>query len=553
VEPKYPHVAWHGYYRFRADLITEADLGTFDSVGGSDFVATSLFLPSLSRNAPNKSGGAAFPKVSKEKEKTIGTANMRLRLVPVFHLADTMRIGTTIDILDNLILGSTPDYLTYSSPYVALDTFTGTQVPPVSGINSFQDSFTVKEAWAEWDLAFVEGADPDSAGLGTVKMGRYAYGWGLGIHSSTGDYMRFNRALTTRDRFRALDADWGNYLDRIQWSRRFGPLQVMLGYGWLSSGTYAGNLANQVWAPYDLSAQDNIRQVEFALFDRPDTERRFRTYRARLFSGKPVFTGGLHVAWRFQDESSHGGTVDPQSTSGSAVLLARNAWQLTPDLHLSMDYRPSPEKRFYVGLEAVASFGRVGDVAPVTEAASSLDVMQFGWALESTITLNQFSFGLDAGMASGDDGEIIGAYAGANSLWGNDGRFSAFSFNKNYHVDQLLFREVLGSVSNAVYFRPHFSFDLLPGEQVALGGGVNALYAMAVSPDAYPGNSRNLGLEFGANVFYEETDRFLVDVGFGTLFPFAALDRPENFLEKAFPSKGAVWAWTLQSSVVFVF
>lgn len=553
---KYPWVEWHGYYRFRTDLITEADLGTFASYGGSEYVATSLFLPSQTRNGVNGSGDASFEKVAGEKEKTIGTANMRLRLAPTFHLADTLRVSTTIDVLDNLILGTTPDYLApYSHPYVPLDTFTTTQIPPSSGINSFYDSFVVKEAYAEWDLAFVERMTAETPTLGTLRMGRFAWGWGLGISTSRGDYDRRDRTLTTRDRFTALDAEWGNYVDRFQWTRDFGAFQLMAGYGWLSSGAYETSNALQAWAPYDLAAQDNIRQLELAIYHRPETSHQFDAHRKQLFSGRPAVSWGLYVNYRFQDSAS--GTVDETTVSSSSIatlpLQARDAWLVTPDLWLEIDYRPTPESRYFVGIEGLVAVGNVGNIAAADQPTTSLEIFQYAWALESAITLGKFTFGLDAGMASGDDGETMAVYQGTESPWGSDTRFSAFSFNKNYIVDMLLYREVLGTVSNSAYIRPHFSFDLLPAEQYAFGGEIDALYGLSMTPEAYAGDSRNLGLEFEAHLYYEETDRFLATAGFGVLLPFAALDRPEDYLGSGIDSKNAVWAWTLQGNFIFVF
>ncbi len=571
---RYPAIDWHGSFRFRADLFGEADLGTYAATSETEYTATSLFLPPLKRNYVNDPGSATFEdKLSKESEKTLGTANLRLRLSPVFRLSDTIRIGTTVDLLDNLVLGSTPEYLGnvsssggnggfykgYPGPAIPLDTFTNTQVPPSAGINALNDSISVKEAYAEWLIAFDDPLRPDSFNLGTLKVGRYAYDWGLGILTSRGDYDRNDTALTTIERFRALDAEWGNYLDRFSWRYDFSLFNVMVGYGWLGSGAVSYGLQNSYGQSYDVEQEDDVHQVEFALFSRPESRDDFINRRKGLFSGKPQIDWGLYVTWRSQEsttalkDGSSPSAVDLTKDYASLQLVDRAAWLLTPDLWLRLDWRPDPKTRYYAALEGAAVIGSLDNV-DATGATTTVDVMQYGGALETNFTLGMISFGLDAGMASGDDAELMAWYTGREkNPWGTDNRYSAFSFNRNYAIDMLLYRQVLGTVSNSAYFRPHFDFDIIPTEEGAFGGLISGLYAMALNPEAYPGDSSNLGLELDAHLFYEETNRFLVSGGFGFLYPFAAMDRPKDFLIENLPGEGAEWAWTLQGNIFLVF
>jgi hypothetical protein len=117
----------------------------------------------------------------------------------------------------------------------------------------------------------------------------------------------------------------------------------------------------------------------------------------------------------------------------------------------------------------------------------------------------------------------------------------------------LLYREVLGGISNSAYFRPHFDFDVIPTEENGFGGMISGLYALALEPDAYPGDNRNIGLELDAHIFYEQTNRFLATAGFGALFPFGALDRPADFIYDGITADDAEWAWTIQGNLYLVF
>jgi len=557
---KYPFIEWHGYFRLRADMFTDADLETYAPAGPTDFVATSLFLPPLLHNAVNSSGEASFSDdLDGETEQTIGTANMRLRLSPVVRVAGSLRIGTTIDILDNVVLGSTPEYRsTRINPAVPLDTLTATQVPPTSGLNSVSDSFMVKEAWAEWDIGLDQEPRPGAFTLGTLKVGRYAQPWGLGIWTSAGDYPRDDTSLSTIDRARALDMDGGNYLDRISWRYDFGMFKLLAGYGMLASGPTSRVQYDTSLQPYDIEEKDDVRQVELAVYSRPDTRQDFLARRKGMFTGRPILDWGLYVTLRTQDMATTlSGQPDPLvldyvDSYSKLELVDRSAWLATPDLWLRLDWRPDPETRFYAALEGVYVIGSV-EHPTGTPGEDSLDISQYGVALETDVTLGAVSFGMDWGLASGDDGEMMGVFTGKDVPWGSDNVLSAYSFNRNYIVDLLLYREVVGSVTNSTYFRPHFAFDIIPTEENAFGGAIAAMYALTMEPDAYSGNSRNLGLEFDFSMFYEEANRFLTSVAFGMMFPFAALDRPEKFLGYEVGARESAWAWTLQGNLTLVY
>ena len=43
------------------------------------------------------------------QDKTQARANMRFRLNPEIHITDNLRMMAQIDLLDNLVLGSTPE------------------------------------------------------------------------------------------------------------------------------------------------------------------------------------------------------------------------------------------------------------------------------------------------------------------------------------------------------------------------------------------------------------------------------------------------------------
>lgn len=550
---RFPYLEWHGYYRIRTALFGEADLGTYFARTEGEVTGTSLFLPPLSKNFVNASGGASFSDYIKgNSETTLGTATMRLRLAPIIHLSPSIRIGTRIDILDNMVLGSTPEYL-YPGVYpgVAVDTLTLTQVPPSSGINSFNDSLSVKEAWAEWDI----GASDDGAGLalGTLKLGRFAFGWGLGLVAHSGDFDRANGTLSPIDRFNALDADGGNYLDRIQWQLPLGGLRLHAAYAFMASGPSSYWLGSRTYG-YDLDDLDDLDQIELGASTVPVTAQEWAARRKALATGRPVLDWGVLLTYRSQDMAAVSGaaTGDNSDLFSDLELVKRNAWLLQPDLFAKMDWRPDPSTRIYVALEAAALFGSI-DHPFGTAADSPVDLLQWGGALESNVTLGMIGFGLDVGLASGDSAEYVAVARGDANPWGEDNSWGTFTFNRNYRVDMLLYREVLGGISNTLYFRPHFDFDLIPTEQNAFGGLISGIYGLALNSDATPGNDPNMGMELDAMLFFEEAGHFMATAAFGVLLPLWALDRPTDYLLTGAPAKDSTWAWTFQGNLYFVF
>jgi hypothetical protein len=108
--------------------------------------------------------------------KNIGAANTRFRLEPTLNITDLVRVHSQIDVLDNTIMGSTPDSLAgiegYNRPFSmggpgdqpgnSPSPFTSnSQDPPEVGQNGFLSSIRAKRAWAEIDTEF-----------GSIRFGR---------------------------------------------------------------------------------------------------------------------------------------------------------------------------------------------------------------------------------------------------------------------------------------------------------------------------------------------------------------------------------------------
>ena len=103
-----------------------------------------------------------------------------------------------------------------------------------------------------------------------------------------------------------------------------------------------------------------------------------------------------------------------------------------------------------------------------------------------------------------------------------------FRFNRSYQVDMILFRELLGGVTDALYVKPGASYRIADGFNVFAA----VIYSRAIYPESTPSAhvvngagvaDGNLGLEINAGARYETEDGFFGELRWGILFPLQGL------------------------------
>ena len=113
----YPYVEWHGYYRFRIDNFWNLDLATdgtstvlppIESLVGADTRAGGTWADIPDSVTLNDGTVLNLRDYQKEGANYIASANMRFRLRPMFHLSQAASIHLEMDILDNMVMGSSP-------------------------------------------------------------------------------------------------------------------------------------------------------------------------------------------------------------------------------------------------------------------------------------------------------------------------------------------------------------------------------------------------------------------------------------------------------------
>ncbi len=513
----FPWVEHHGYFRLRADLHYNLDLDTFVEGGRQ----SSAYRPPLTETVTNSRNETSF---AQEAESLAG-ANMRFRYQPTLHISEGLRIRSTFDILDNLVLGSTADGYPRSSlsrPDVELGFFSDGQRTPDSGIDSWRDSIRVKHLWGEWHTP-----------LGLLSFGRTQAHWGLGMLVNSGT---------------CLDCDYGDSIDRIMATTQLFDTYLSVSWDFPVEGVVglpgnAGQPAEDGGQPYDLDQRDDVNQWTVAIFKKPHSlEEKEKRARSLDELREPTFDAGLYTIFRNQAIASD----VANALTGEGIELARtNAWSVTPDIWFDLQYRPNADAGIRLQGEAALVVGEIGrlpmhadtppagcaEVDPSDETGvcaapvnSARDILRFGYALEFDGHYKSLRYGVHHGMASGDERQGFGVTDNARlaDLRTEDiddpAPLSLFRFDRDYHVDQILFREVIGAVANAGYVKPYVGYNLVDESDEAWGFELSAMGAFAMEQAATPGDDAWLGLEFDVKIFIHEYDRFRWTLDYAVLF-----------------------------------
>jgi uncharacterized protein (TIGR04551 family) len=515
-----------GYFRTRGEWMHKFNLGQGYLVGSGATQPPPFPLPLSCGDMPGPGAGAC-------DSQTLGSGNMRLRFEPTVNVTEQVRVMSQIDVLDNVIMGSTPESLvgttrlqdpsatgmtSLRSGEAPSDLQSNRQVPPEVGRNGVISSIRAKRAWAEVDSPF-----------GSLRFGRMPWQFGRGMYFNNGN---------------CADCDYGTTVDRVMALTRLYGHQVALSWDFGAQGpntawTYLGQRDPQ-GAAIDLGQRDDVYQLTATILRLDDDA----TFKERLGRGETVANYGFQLVYRDQKHAVFdvptpgvGNTLlTPEDLQRTAVFVRDvNAYMFIPDLWFKLGWRA-----LTIEFEGVAVLGHMDKSPPaLTEAVGTapyggeLKFAQFGYVLATELAFfkNSFFVGFETGGASGDQAENRNGYL--NYMWRSPARqptgdrnIGDFHFSPDYHVDQILFRYILGTVNNAVYFKPQAAYWLNLAEPRQLGITASAIYSGAMVPVATPGNQFSYGLEFDAGLTYRNpADGFYAGIVYGVLFPMGALDR----------------------------
>ncbi len=491
-----------GYFRVRPDMFHKFDL-----------------------NRPaDPAGFRLFPRPpTSESERTVAGANMRLRVDPTINVSEEVRILATIDVLDNVVLGSNPTYANTRSQRFDFGVFEHGQVSPQSALNALQDSILVKRAYGEV-----------STPVGILRFGRMGAHWGMGMVYNDGN---------------CLDCDFGDSVDRIMFVTEpftgwyFAPMLEFNAEGPTSQ------ILGERGQAFDLSNTDDNHSLVLAIARR-DTEQQRR---AKLDNNLGVFNYGVHFSFRqqvreavgFNDPELEGAPTGFPEGQLPTFYVPRRATLYIPDLWAKYE-----TKDFRLEFEGAAILGnieaRAVNVGDTVANSQELQVVQFGALAQAEyrgLVEGKLRLELEAGFASGDKAPGLGNFparpsAGRTDAAGNpiegpqyvcgatgcsDSALRNFRFNPAYRPDMILFREILQGITDAVYLKPRVTYSVAEGFDIFGQGIISSAIYQESTPS---GTSPWLGIELNAGAKYETEDGFIAVVQYGILFPQAGLNGP---------------------------
>jgi len=523
-----PIVELHGYFRTRGELYHNFSLGRPAFQGSDD---QNLWPQPLDHSYTQANGTpkqillcgntATFPC----EDRTESHANLRLRLNPEIHISDNLRIMTQVDLLDNLVLGSTPDSYamrpsgtgsTGYSPavngyngYAPLGAFSITQGSPTAGVNGYRNSIDVTRAWAEYMTP-----------VGQVRFGRMPSHWGLGMLVNSGD---------------KLDDDYQSNADRIMFVSGIKSMDLYFGGSWdfVSSGpTNSSPYDVYGGQPRNISNLANVDQWVLFLVHRTNPE----LQRLKLSRGDAVINGGMYSVYRKQHLDVKAGE-NPITTDRSSLnngLERRGAEAFIPDLWVQFLYN-----KFRFEAELATIWGSIENSPAKAQVSDPIKLRMWGLATQTELRAveDKLRVQFGAGWTSGDP-NVEGLAPGANGLQPRltEGAISTFRMHPAYYVDYIFFRRIMTRVQGAYYFRPSVEYDFVrnPNGQ-KFGGGAAIIWSRASEFVQTPGNKRDLGVELDLQVYYQSKDGNLNDdpnkmggfysaLQYGVFFPLGGLE-----------------------------
>lgn len=520
-------VELHGYFRVRPELLQGFDLNQPPDAFGTGYW---LF--------PRPNGTATVGGAVLGGGHSVAGTNMRFQLDPTINVSEEVRIRAQINALDNVVWGSTPQYAYVTQNRVDIGILNETGVPNIPGINSTQSNIAVTRLWGEV-------ATP----VGLLKFGRMGDQFGMGIVHNDGNCLDCNYGVTV-DRFEFIAEPLPGFL--------VVPMVDFNVEGLVSGST------NTQGQPYDVTNTDDSHTFGIILA-RKDTDLKAR---AKIDAGGSVINYGFYFQYRSQTyEYTQNGTgfyvQDAYAVpSPSLSRVPRFAYLFIPDLWFKFEnrsFRVEFEVAAYLGkAQACQTFnGSPPGANPCSGFNQQLTIAQYGGALQTEYRLldGALKIGLEIGAASGDSAPGFGDKPNRPSKqapptvpptttgaqWGDydgaqygrrpcrpltqqpiciDNDIRNFRFNQDYRIDLILWKDIIGGVTDAAYIRLPVSYAI--NDSFSVFG--NFIYSRMIKATSTPsGTSTQLGIELDAGVKYQSDDGFYAQLAYGVLFPFDAL------------------------------
>ncbi len=473
----------HGYLRVRADVFNDLD---------------------LSRGSTPSTGQPIFPTSAASGSHNIASLDMRLRLEPELKIGQAVRFYARIDVLDNVGWGSTPDVLpsTTAQSYAV-----GNASSPSGGINSVNDAIRVKRVWGEVTLPF-----------GFLSAGRMGglVSWGTGFFVNNGACISCDNG-DGGDRI-ALTVPLANHFFTLLYELSASGPQVPLGFGQSANA----------------ESRSNVHTLAFAMarYNSPEAQRR------TLEASRALVQYGVLLAYRWQDLDAPA-WVQPGGLTvafGPKDFVQRGLKSFSGDLWFLFH-----EGGWRWEIEAATVLGKIDDSSsiPGISLRTPTVVRQWGGVTSLAYQFRKIPLRLrfELGVASGDDAPGFGVkfvngqtttrkgdVDGPQFRPPVDNNIDNFAFHPDYHVDLVLWRRIIGRVTDAVYIKPTIRVGPFGNAQHHVNFELSLIDSTSLFASTPPGQQQRLGDEIDLSLRYRLELGFEALVSYGVFIPGAGFN-----------------------------
>jgi len=177
-----------------------------------------------------------------------------------------------------------------------------------------------------------------------------------------------------------------------------------------------------------------------------------------------------------------------------------------------------------IGYDAVGSNLDVDGNLILGLAGEKVSMLQYGGVFQADYKFldDALTIGLELGFASGDNSPGFGVHPFEEKQFDHrlgDDDINNFRFHPGYNVDLILWRQIIGTVTDAIYVKPTVQYNITE----AIGGKLSVIYSSALETTSTRGKASPLGLEFDVDLFYFSSDNFHAGLSYGLLIPFSGM------------------------------
>lgn len=467
-----------GSFRFRTELWHQMDMGLYPAVNGYGVVVPQGQDPSDLRE----------------------TADFRLRLQPALHISERATIHMDVDLFAmGAGQSATSDFAAQLYRDYGMQTFSAFDDP--------LGSARVRALWVDFRLFHAL----------QISLGRVPMHWGMGILENNGA---------------ELDSDGGDAWDGATFRLNLDRMEFRVTVDWPFEGTQETNPYAPWGAAYDVGDKDDLWQWRLHFLNY-ETGQNFR------------LDWGIYARFLLQEYSSPGG----DALSGTCVspypwlsvfncdeMFWRDAFIMTPDFWIKATFTLPHDWNLTLEGELLARYGTLSASQRFDGKDTSKTLYGVGGVFKAQAESPKWALRFEFGAASGDKGSTGFGILDANnvaqpddSMWedsavASNHTITSLALHPNYHTDLILFRRVIGGVTNAWYVKPSLQWTAVRwGDTSRFFIDLATLYAAAFVAEVTPGNASPLGVETDLTLGLDAGPNVSCRLQAGMLFPMAGL------------------------------